>query len=206
MSRVCRRVVIAASLGAALALAGCVWPAGPEDVRRELARAAGVRLDREVGITVGPLGMAIARWAVRHAEDEGEEELTLAGVRRVEVGVYRVAGPCCGLDARERLSPPAGGAWSTIVRVHEPDEDVLVLGEEREGELRRLLVVIAEAEEWTLVRLSGRLDAVLDEAVALALDEADRPDLEPALAAEMGTAVHSRPLAAAGPGPAPAGP
>ena len=50
--------------------------------------------------------------------------------------------------------------------------------------MRRLLIVVEDGEELAVVRLRGHLERTLEEALHMAFDEVDRPDLtEPTLAA-----------------------
>jgi hypothetical protein len=163
------------SLVPALLATCCVRFHGPEDVRTELSRQAGVRLKQETGLTVTRSGVWLARKALRWS---GEEEISLRGVRRVEVGIYEVRGLRGGQAERVRLDPRyLERDWQPIVRVHDEGEDVFVLVHEREGALRGMLVVVADQDEWVLVRLRGKLDRIVEDAMRLAFDQADRPDL-----------------------------
>jgi hypothetical protein len=152
----------------------CVRPHGPEDVRHELSQTAGVKLDREFGITVTRSGVWLARKFVKYADDE---EISLKGVRRIEVGVYQVEGLRRGREERARLSLDDLPGWTPIVRVHEDGEDVFVLTQEKDGRIHRLLVVVAEDDEWVLVRLKGKLEHIIEDAMRMAFDQADRPEL-----------------------------
>ena len=44
-------------------------------------------------------------------------------------------------------------------------------------EIREMLVVVAEDDEWVLVKIKGRLQHVVDDAMRMAFDQSDRPDL-----------------------------
>ena len=154
--------------------ASCISFRGPEDLRRDLARSAGVEPDRETGITIGRLGMIIARMAT------DDDDISLRGVRKVEVGVYEVVGDRRGTGERRPLELPG---WETVVRVRDEGDDVFVLIEPREGQIRRLLVIVADEDEWVLVRVRGRLNGFLEHAMRMAFHEADRPELyAPAMA------------------------
>jgi len=156
---------------AALLATGCVRLVGPEDVRLELSDQAGVKLRQETGFTVTRSGIWLARQFV------DAEEIPLRGVRRVEVGVYEVRGLRRGVDEPRRLDPGYFRDWTPIVRVHEDEEQVMVLVREKEESLRALLVVVAEPDEWVLVRIHGRLDHLLEQAMSMAFEQVDRPDL-----------------------------
>lgn len=152
---------------------GCIGFHGPEDLRRDLVQVTGVELDREMGVSVGRFGVALARWFTP------EEEIPLKGVRRVQVGVYEVTEPA----ARRLSEPPSLPDWHAVVEIHDSDEDVFVLMLQREDEIRGLLVVVAEEDEWVLVRVRGKLERVVEQAMRMAFERANRDDLaEPAIA------------------------
>ena len=164
----------AATLGGMLTVllaTGCVRLVGPEDVRLELSEQAGVKLKQETGFTVTRSGIWLARQFV------DDDEVPLRGVRRVEVGVYEVRGLKRGLDEPRRLDPAYFRDWTPIVRVNEDEEQLMVLVREKDESLRAMLVVVAEPEEWVLVRVYGKLDDLLEQAMSMAFEEVDRPDL-----------------------------
>lgn len=175
------RVVWLSLIIPALLSTGCVRLHGPEDIRRDLSRSAGVRLNRETGITVTRSGVWLARKILKWTHADEEMPVSLKGLRRVQVGVYEVEGLRRGfetpapIDLREHFDP----TWTPIVRVQENDESVLVLTRagERPGQVRAMLVVVAEEDEWVLVRLRGKLEHIVEDAMQFAFEEADRPDL-----------------------------
>jgi hypothetical protein len=160
----------------ALAGTACVRFHGPRDLRRELSESAGVRLEREMGFTVTRSGVWLARWGMKRAE--ADMPVSLKGIKRAQVGIYNVGGLARGSDERSPLEIEGLlDGWQPWVKVHEDGEDVLVMVRERKGSVRGLVVVVAAEEEWVLVRLKGDLEQILEEAIRLAFDEADRPDL-----------------------------
>ena len=40
-----------------------------------------------------------------------------------------------------------------------------------------MLIVVAEEDEWVVVRMRGDLDRILEDAMRFAFDQAERPDL-----------------------------
>jgi len=158
----------------ALLGAGCVTLHGPEEIRRDLSAEVGVKLDHEFSITVNRGGMWMARTGMKWA---GEDEVDLRGVHHVDVGIYRVAGLRKGFEAPRAIHPDYFEGWGTLARVQEEGENVLVLTKEKRGGIRGLLVVVAEADEWVIVQVKGKLDSILEQALAEAFDEVDRPDL-----------------------------
>jgi hypothetical protein len=53
----------------------------------------------------------------------------------------------------------------------------MVLVREKKESVRAMLVVVAEPDEWVLVRVFGHLDDTLEQAMTMAFDEVERPDL-----------------------------
>jgi hypothetical protein len=158
---------------ALIALLGvsCVRFVGPDDIRHDLSIQAGVNLKQETGFTFTRSAVWLARKFVK------EEEFTLEGVRRVEIGVYEVKGLKKGQEAPSPLDMTKLEGWEPIVRVHEPGEDVMVLFKEKDDVVRALLIVVAESDEWVLVRIRGKLDQVLEQAIEMAFEDVDRSDL-----------------------------
>jgi len=166
----------------ALLCLSCVRLHGPEDVRRDLSREAGVRLNREMGITVTRSGVWLARKILKWS---GEEEIPkLKGIRRVEVGIYEVRGLRKGVDAPRPFELAEFDGWDQIARIRDGGEEVHVMVREVDGILRNMLVVVAADDEWVLVRIRGRLDRIVQDAMRLAFDQADRPDLYAQAAAD----------------------
>lgn len=164
MRRLSRGLVIGACLASGLA---CITFRGPEDLRRDLARANGARLDRQTGVTIGRFGMMLAHWFT------AEDDVSLEGVRKVQVGVYRVLEPAG--ESPGRLPELPG--WRSAVRVHEDGEDVHVLLRQDGEQVHGLLVVVMDRDEWVLVRVRGRLQRIVEEAMRMAFDRTERPEL-----------------------------
>jgi len=170
-----KRVVIPIVMGALLVAPGCIRLGGPDNVSRHLSREAGVDLQQEMGITVTRSGIWLAKKGLKWADDL---DISLDGLRRVEVGIYTVEGTRG--DAAEMLDINVfPTAWQNWVQVQDEGEQVFVMvrpGDEPE-QIRGMLVVVAEDEEWVVVRLYGNLDRILEETMRFAFDQADRPDL-----------------------------
>lgn len=150
---------------------GCIRYGGPSSLRRDLSREAGVELDAQFAITVTRSGVALARMFTK------EEDVPLKGVRRVEVGVYEVEGLRRGVDERRPLELPALPGLEPVVRVHEDGEDVFVLFHvDEKEEIRQMVVIVAEEDEWVLVRIKGKLTRTVESAMKMAFDHADRPE------------------------------
>jgi hypothetical protein len=166
-----------AILGLVPTASGCILPFnGPSGVRRDIQAATGREYDRSFALTVGRSGVALARWAVRKA---GEDDIPLEGLRKVEIGIYEVRDrsdqPSTGSDFTAILWP----TWRPLVEMH-PDqgENVLILSEARsDGSIKRLLFLVENEDQLVIVRLKGRLDHFIEQAMRYAFEQADRPDL-----------------------------
>lgn len=166
----CLRIPLWLALMALLSVS-CVRFVGPDDIRHDLSIQAGVNLKQETGFTFTRSAVWLARKFVK------DEEFTLEGVRRVEIGVYEVKGLKKGQESPSPLDLTKLEGWEPIVRVHEPGEDVMVLFKEKDDVVRALLVVVAESDEWVLVRIRGKLDQVMEQAIEMAFRDVDRSDL-----------------------------
>ncbi len=158
-----------------LTAGGCMFLRGPGDVRHDVQRMTGLDLDRRFGIQTGRVSMWIARRAMKWS---GEDEVSLKGVRGVEVGVYEVDGPRRGYRlASDEQRPSLCGAgfsgWEPVVRVCEGDEHMLMFVRQKRDQLRGLLVVVQDSDEVVIVRARGRLDRLIEDALRMARDEED---------------------------------
>lgn len=142
-------------------------------VRSQLeSRIPDARFEKEFHIRLGRVALGLLKPLAKMALDEGEQEemAWLRAIRRVEVGTYRVVSLPDHLD----LEPPPSlrrklekNGWSTLARVQEPGEMTMVLlREDRDGEIRGLFVLELDEAELTLVSLEGKLSRVMAEAMA----------------------------------------
>ena len=173
-------------LGATLFSLSCMFR-GPGDLKQDLSQAAGVTLDKEFGISLGRFSTWVARKAVKWSDDGEMDEISLRGVHHVQVGVYQVDGLRRGFEDPapldlDNFSPE----WQPLVTVHEDDGDVFVMLREKDEKIRGLLVVVAEHDEWVLVRVRGKLDPIVEDVMRMAFDQADRPDSYAATRRERG--------------------
>ena len=99
----------------------CIRLHGPKDLRRELSESAGVRLEREVGFTVTRSGVWLARMGLSMAD---ETPVSLKGVKRVQVGIYKVDGLARGHDKQSPLEVAnLLPGWEPAVAVRRVDDD-----------------------------------------------------------------------------------
>ncbi|HXV75462.1 MAG TPA: DUF4252 domain-containing protein [Candidatus Polarisedimenticolaceae bacterium] len=151
---------------------GCVRLVGPEDIRDDLSRQAGVKLRQQTGFTVTRSGIWLARQFV------DPEEVPLKGIRRVEIGIYEVRGLKKSLEAQRPLDLTIFRDWAPVVTVRDHGEEVSVLSRtDEQGEIRGIMIVVAEEDEWVLVRVRGRLDRIFEAALEQAFADVHRGDL-----------------------------
>lgn len=164
----------------AILASGCTPWRGPVDVRRDVHGATGAHYNRTFGLTVGPTAMAIARWGVRQGDDEDSEQVAalLAGLRKVEIGIWEVEEAGIG-DPRRGIRAEDFPGWFPLVEATPEGEGaVLVLARgETPAAIRKMLVIVDDSEELVVIRMRGRLDTVIEEAIRYAFDEIDREEL-----------------------------
>lgn len=135
MTRVALCVALVASA------CSCVSMRGPADLRRDVVRETGWRLERETAFGIGRLPLRLVD--------------SLDGLSRVEVGIYQLdeanhARSLRGLEVR---------GMQPIVRVRESGSETSILVDD---ELTRELVVISrDSREVVIVRMRGDVERFL---------------------------------------------
>jgi hypothetical protein len=153
-------------------LAGCAGSPSVEQVRWELQRRfPEARFEPEEHVHLGRITMGLLRGLVRMVPGEVEGQEILNDIRRIDVATYRVhALPDLDrIQGRTRFEDRlARDGWSMAVRTREKDERTwLFTRNDADGHLRNFFVVTLDGGELTLVRIDGRLDRALAEAIAL---------------------------------------
>lgn len=165
--------VVAVLSSLALPLAGCGEPPSVDQVTQQIEKwVPGARFERETHIRLGRIKMGLVKGIVRIVDDEDDESKAfLREIHRVEVATYRVRAlpDTAGLREKapgfERQLAHAG--WNLTVKAQEDNSPSwLFTRSDGQGGLSNLLVVDLDDEELTVVRMDGRLDRVLAEAVA----------------------------------------
>lgn len=152
-----RRSEFALMIGAALVLqTGCCFGAGStSDIRYEFSDRTGVEVEPEFGIKLGRIGTGFPKMFVKSSD----EELSLNGIRKIEVGIYDVV----DRDGRTGSGLPAMELddWVTIVRARDGDECIQILCRPEGERIRALVAVVLDDDELVVVRLKGRLEKFL---------------------------------------------
>ena len=164
-----------AVLSFVVVLSGGCWFHGPGEIRREISRTTGTEYSTELGLTLGRTSMAIARFGLDIADEE--PEFSLEGVRKIQIGIYHPLEDAEQGPARGPLGAESFQEWDPLVRMLANGETVLVLVREKDARIRDMLVIVDDQSELVVVRLKGKLDRILRQAMELGFDQADRPDL-----------------------------
>jgi hypothetical protein len=173
-----RRFRLFAALGCACLLAGCGITGNFRNDPGYAAFDTPAALDanREFGISLGPLPLSIARWALK---DEPEIQPLMQDLRAVRVYTYEVTSDAADVASQVRATHAelVGDGWLPIATVREDDEFVAVLLKIGKQENEGLTVLITEPTEVTFVNLIGdvRLDFINE---YLADIDVDTPRIE----------------------------
>lgn len=151
-----RRTILAAvALAAIASTPGCFFLGEPADLRRDVARSWDLTVEKETGIELGRITTAIARAFAR-----GDGEDSLEGIRKIELGVYRVLERGAGVDQRRPLRLDG---WEPVVHARDGEgNETWVLYRLRGGSIRGLALVSLDGDELVLTRLSGSLEGWLE--------------------------------------------
>ena len=186
------RPALLRTLGAVLvlgtALSGCT-SFELSRLRNGLARdAGGAEVGPGYALSFGALSMGTARTALAIG-DEGDEgtaaaRALLRHVRRVQFGRYPVRG---AFDGRLVETPAAlrryeRRGWVPVVVVRDSSSATWIYAQERDADLRALLLVVFTPEELVLARVSGNLTAGVLAAAAeadIGLDRLTRRRADP---------------------------
>ncbi|HKV10463.1 MAG TPA: DUF4252 domain-containing protein [Thermoanaerobaculia bacterium] len=165
--------VVAVLSSLALPLAGCGDPPSVDQVTLQIERwMPGVRFEREEHIRLGRIKMGLVKGIVRMVDDEDDESKAfLREIDRVEVATYRVRNLPDTTDLPEKAPDferqLARSGWNLTVKAQEDNSPSwLFTRSDGQGGISNLLVVDLHDSELTVVRMDGRLDRALAEAVA----------------------------------------
>jgi hypothetical protein len=157
-----------------------------QQVRWELQRRfPEARFERQESFHLGRISMGLIRGIVRMVPGEVEGRDIVSSLRRIEVATYRVSSlpDLDRIQGETRFADQlARDGWSMAVRTQEAGSRAWIfLRSDEAGALRNLFVVALEEDELTMVRIDGRLDQALAEAIALAPKDAVRRIKAPVL-------------------------
>jgi Domain of unknown function (DUF4252) len=151
--------------------AGCAGTPSVDTVGWEIQRRfPEARFEREEHFHLGRVKMGLLRGLVRMVPGKVDGQQFLSRIHGVEVATYRVH----SMPDLDRLASDtrferqlSQGGWNMIVRTREEDERAWVfVRADQAGALRNLFVVNLDESELSLVRIDGRIDQALAEAIA----------------------------------------
>jgi len=152
-------------------IGGCAHGGGPRAASVANAIEADLEkchLERESHISLGGISMFAVKALVKLAGDSDEAQI-IADVKRVEQATYRVIDfeSCPDLTKRGRFETELGRAgWQLMVTGKDDCAATWVFSRAREdGSISGLYVVTLDRYELEVVRLDGRIDKILAEAI-----------------------------------------
>lgn len=149
-----------------LLLVGCFRARALERVAEEIAwQFPEAEFEREFSIALGSFSLGLVKLAASFTEESREARKYLTGIRRVQVAVYKVRHLPSVEDAElpSRLGELLeDDDWDMVVKTAERDERVWILFHEDGNTIRDVHITVLEEDELVLVRVSGRLDELLD--------------------------------------------
>lgn len=166
-----RPLLLVVLLGASVACASSAGPSTATVAASLEASAPGCRVARESRISLGRLKLATLRTLMRLAEEDDDEAMEmLRNISRVEVATYRIATParCAGSAALVEVDRQlAARGWWPMVREREDAEAAVVFAHgDRSSDLDGLYVVSFDRDELEVVRLEGRIERLMAEAIS----------------------------------------
>jgi hypothetical protein len=166
-----KRSVVPFVLFLSLSSLGCAGAPSVTTVGWEIQRRfPEARFEREEHFHLGRVKMGLLRGLVRMVPGKVEGQEFLSRIHGVEVATYRVRSmpdfDRLASDTRFERQLSRDG-WSMIVRTREEDERSWVfVRADQGGALRNLFVVNLDESELSLVRVDGRIDQALADAIA----------------------------------------
>jgi len=155
-------------------LTGCLWTPELSQIQGEIERQLpGAQFERDMGISLGPLSLGLARFAtgfipVAVAPEAKEAHDYLQEVRRVQLALYNTL----ALPPLEEVRLPqhlrsriVNEGWHLAVKKQTEAELVWVLTREESGLIRDIYVILLDREHLALVRVEGRMDQLLAKAM-----------------------------------------
>lgn len=132
--------------------------------------APGCRVSQESRISLAGLKLAIVKSLAKMSGEAEEAGAILDQISRVEVATYRADGrvSCAAHGALDRVDRElSAGGWWPMVAQREDTELVRVFAhDDGDGELDGLYVIEFDGDALEVVRLEGRIERLMAEAVS----------------------------------------
>lgn len=144
-------------LAVAIGLQGCVGFSGPNGIRNSIAKSQDVKLEKEFGVDVGPLGFFVVNTlALPFAP------MTLDGMEWVAFGEYTIK-PTAQCSLSEFcLDDVQLKGWEPFVRVREPGSCIKIMYNARGDRIRKMLFLVQEGDQLIIVKAEGNFEKIID--------------------------------------------
>ena len=151
-----------------MVLGGCIYSREITHIRDDVEDALDVEFERDFVIVIGRRTFGSLGWVARRVPDTISRMAgdLLAEIDRVKVGVFHTEDEGSRSLAVDDMPRFRGSDWRAAVRVREEDATVWVMYRERHGFVRDMLVMTLDGRELVIVRIEGRLDALVEQAIA----------------------------------------
>ncbi len=152
-----------------LLLTGCITSSYLDGLCREVAREyPEARFEREFSLSLGSISIGTARLVAGFSEDGREVREYLSDVTQVQIAVYKVRD--LPTLTKNRIPDALGqmlkdDGWEVVVKAQEDDEIAWILFHEDKHGISDVHITALDDEELVMVRVSGRLDELLDKAL-----------------------------------------
>ena len=164
-----RRGIALAVTALALFSSGCYRAVRLERMGYEILEACpDVRFKKDISLSLGGVSWKILKSIAMSVEkDDPEIRAYIGGLSKIEAVVYKARGISKG-DARpigEIVKSQLNEDWSLMVKAIEKDDMAWIHYREDDGRIREMQIIAYDGDEFVIVRLSGRLDHMMEMAI-----------------------------------------
>lgn len=137
------------------------------EVRNHLISNLDENLDKEIELSVGPVGLMLANVFVKFAEDEYQISDMVKQISRVQLSVYNRPEPAeSNFELLKNITEMMRKkGMKYIVRAKDGDEMSAVFLNGNDEKLHKLFVVALTDEELVLVEVKGNLNKLIEIAI-----------------------------------------
>lgn len=165
-----RIVITALALGLIVIMgAGCLWTPDLDRVQRMVARQIEpATMKTEVKLSLGSTALSLAKLITVFADVDEEARSYLSHIDHVDINVQEISGLSSVRDVEwpdDVMKRLEAEGWEILVKAREDDEIVFVLYKPHRNTIRQMYVMALSLDELVLVRIEGRLDAMMAQAM-----------------------------------------
>jgi len=148
---------------------GCYRAVRLERMGYEIADACpDAQFKKDISLSLGGVSWGILKSIAMAAEkDDPEVRAYVGSLSKIELVVYKARGITKN-DARpigEIVKSQLDGDWSLMVKAVEDDDLAWIHYREDDGRIREMQITAYDGDEFVIVRLSGRLDELMEMAI-----------------------------------------